>query len=179
MAFYSDSTTENAKKFKFPALPGNGSKVKKEAFISGFLGAVTSANMSAGEKVAWLKYAADQMPTMGQGQPPQPVEGPGPGFMPEGAEGPGAESTEGGLPPELQQILEALPGNSVEEKLHSALIALAALEGPGGAGGGIEPGAGMTPGGDAGAEGGGGQIDPALLQQLLSQQGGAPGAGPQ
>lgn len=171
MSFYTDS----AKKFKFEPLPNNTNKTKK-AFITGFANAVAATNLSAYEKVAWLKYAAEQLPQQMPGDEGlNPVEGPGPGFMPEGAGMGGG----GGEEAQIQQLLESLPGNTPEEKLQAAVMMLMEQQqqqgGPApGGGAGIEPDADNMMGGQ---EGGQPQIDPALLQQLLSQGGGQEGAG--
>jgi len=162
MSFY----TAQSKSFKFPSMPDNKPRTKR-AFALGFVRAVAASPLSANEKVAWMKYAAGAMPPGGPpgddgGGEVDPVAGPGPGFVPEGA----PEEQQ------IQQLLEALPGNSAEEKLHAAVVALLeAQQGGGGDAGGVE-----DPGG--GVEGPGGQIDPALLQQLLSQGGGQAGGPP-
>lgn len=172
MSFY----TSPAGKFKFNALPDNGSKNKK-AYVIGFAKAVAGSNMSATEKVAWLKYANNlppgaPPPGAGPGGPPpgagpggpggpEPVAGPGPGFVPEGA--PDEQA--------IQQLLEALPGETPEEKLHAAVMALLEAQDAGaGDDGGVE---------DDGTGVEDGELDPALIQQLLGgQQGPPPGAAP-
>lgn len=175
MSFY----TSPAGKFKFNALPDNGSKNKK-AYVIGFAKAVAGSDMSATEKVAWLKYANNlppgaPPPGAGRGGPPpgagpggpggpvgdpEPVAGPGPGFVPEGA--PDEQA--------VQQLLEALPGETPEEKLHSAVMALLEAQDAGADDGGVE---------DDGTGVEDGELDPALIQQLLGgQQGPPPGAGP-
>lgn len=167
MAFY----TDKAKKYKFPSLPDNkGGNSKEAAFARGFMTAIAGSGISAAEKVAWFKFAAEQLPPPGGqpgGEPPlQPVEGPGPGLMPEG--GPEA----GGAGPgdeEIQEILASLPGNTAEEKLQSAVMLLAS-QGAGGQPGGPEEG-GPGMGGPGGPEGAG--LPPELMQQLMSgMQGG-------
>ncbi len=162
MAFY----TSKSKEFSFPDLPDN--KKSKKAFVCGFIGAIASSPLSATEKVAWLKYANELPVPPGGGGPEEidPVAGPGPGFLPEGA----PEEQQ------IQQLLEALPGNTPEEKLQSAVMAL--LEAQQGGGGEMGGAPGGVEGPETGVEEEGGQLDPALLQQLLSQtQGGAPGPG--
>lgn len=176
MSFY----TEQAKSFKFPSLPGTSkgksccdNNKKEAAFTHGFVSAVLSAQLSPYEKVAWLKYAAE-MPPGGPGGPGggdiQPVEGPGPGFVPEQGGEPGGEGGDVS-PEEIQQILASLPGNSIEEKLHNAVMALANMQHEGQEGPGQE---GAEQGGPGGGAGG---IDPALLQHLMSGAGGPGGPG--
>lgn len=188
--------TEDAKKFRFPSLPDNGSK-KKQAYVMGFAKAVAASQLSPGEKVAWLKYAAQQVPSQdpsAPGGPLPPQQDPG-APMDDGGGDPLAAEANGGAPggddEVAQQILQSLPGNSVEEKLHAAVMILAQMQGGDqavlpGAGPGIEPG-GMDPAAEAGEAAGGpgsgdpdgaGGIDPAVLQQLLSQMGGAGGPPP-
>lgn len=163
MSFY----TSPASKFKFQNLPDNKPNSKK-AFVTGFIRAIAEAPLSATEKLAWVKYAGN-VPPPGPGGPEEegggdvdPVAGPGPGFVPEGA---GDEQA-------IQQLLEALPGNTMEEKLHAAAVALlqAQQEGAGDDGGVEDDGSGV--------ESGDGQLDPAIIQQLMGQQGPPPG-GPQ
>lgn len=169
MSFY----TAPASKFKFDNLPNNQPKSKK-AFVTGFVRAIAEAPLSAVEKLAWVKYANNVPPgpggpPPGAGAPPpgglgapggpeegaEPVAGPGPGFLPEGA---GDEQA-------IQQLLEALPGNTPEEKLQSAVMALLeAQEGGAGGDGGIEDDG-------TGIESGDGELDPALVQQLMAMQG--------
>lgn len=166
MSFY----TAQSKSFKFPNMPDNKPSTKR-AFALGFVRAVAAAPLSANEKVAWMKYAAGALPPGGPpeddggGGEVEPVAGPGPGFVPEGA----PEEQQ------IQQLLEALPGNSPEEKLHSAVVALLEAQQAGGEGGGPDGGV-EDPNG--GIEGPGGQIDPQILQQLLSQGGGQAGGPP-
>lgn len=176
MSFY----TSPAGKFKFQNLPDNKPNSKK-AFVTGFIRAIAEAPLSATEKLAWVKYAGNVPPPPGPGGPDNgggdidPVAGPGPGFVPEGA---GEEQA-------VQQLLDALPGNSMEEKLHAAAVALlqAQQEGAGDDSGVGDPGAGVGDGGveddGTGIESGDGQLDPALIQQLMSQQGPPPQGGPQ
>lgn len=157
MSFY----TGPAKSFKFQHMPNNRPTKPntKRAFALGFVKAISAAPLEAGEKVAWIKYAAEALPT---DEGVEPVAGPGPGFVPEGA----PEEQQ------VQQLLEALPGNSPEEKLHAAVLALLEAQQAGaGEDGGVEDPAG-------GVEPPGRQIDPALLQQMLSQGGPAAGAPP-
>lgn len=159
--------TENAKKFKFDNVPNNEKKTK-EAYLRGFTSAALEAPLSAAQKLACIKYAADQA-----GGDIQPVQGPGPGFVPEGAEGGEAEDAGGGDEAMLQQLIQSMPGNTPEEKLHAAVMLLAQSQGgpaPGG-GEGIEPDQD-----DAGQ--GGGQVDPSIIAHLLGGQGGQPGGAP-
>lgn len=156
-------------------MPDNKPNSKK-AFVTGFIRAIAEAPLSATEKLAWVKYAGNVPPPPGPDGPDNgggdidPVAGPGPGFVPEGA---GEEQA-------VQQLLDALPGNSMEEKLHAAAVALlqAQQEGAGDDSGVGDPGAGVGDGGveddGTGIESGDGQLDPALIQQLMSQQGPPP-----
>lgn len=160
MSFY----TSQAKSFKFQKMPDNKPNTKR-AYAFGFIRAVATSPLSAAEKVAWMKYAAEAMPPGDEEGGVEPVAGPGPGFVPEGA----PEEQQ------VQQLLEALPGNTAEEKLHAAVMALLEAQQAGGEAGG-DAGAGGIEDSGGGIEGPGGQIDPQLLQQLLSQ--GGPAGGP-
>ena len=157
MSFY----TSPASKFKFKALPG--SDQEKKAFLTGFIKAVAEAPLSATEKVAWIKYANQAPPPVPPGADGggdddggvEPVAGPGPGFVPEGA----PEEQQ------IQQLLAALPGETIEDKLHAAAVALLEAQ---------QAGAGDDSGVEddgTGVEQGGGQLDPSIIQQLMSQQG--------
>ena len=125
MAFF----TANTKSFKFPDLPNNKGRTKS-AFVTGFANAVAGSKLGPSEKLAWLKYAAEQLPQGPAQEEINPVEGPGPGFMPEGQEGPPGGGGEDAAA--LEQLLASLPGNTPEEKLQAAVELIMQLEGQGG-----------------------------------------------